>query len=293
VKSRHLSRLVGCDTITFLRSCPGLFSRSAAIDPLMYPMTASTLPVLAGLVAACVTSLGLWMVARARGREGGLPALFEIAAAGMLIVLCVIHILPEALRLHQQAMVYIAAGLIAGVGIALIQNRAMHASGDQASVILPLAALGLHSTLDGVLYAVAFEASVASGVSAAAGLILHEIPEGAIALTLLLRRGFTLARALVIAFLVAAATTPFGAAISAPVLSALGSDTTGALYAVSAGLLAFMALGPMLQPFRDRPSGQGFAALALGGVLALGFHALPLGTHAHDHDHAHEGEHAH
>jgi ZIP family zinc transporter len=260
----------------------------------MPSIPASAFPVLAGLVAACVTSLGLFLVATRGGRNGALTRLFETAAAGMLIVLCAVHILPEAMRLHPRAIFYIVAGLLAGAAIALVQAQAMGKAGTENSlpIVAPLAALGLHSTLDGVLYAVAFEASVASGVSAAAGLILHEIPEGAIALTLLLQRGVAPLRAFGLAFLIAAATTPFGAAISAPLVAALGTDATGALYAASAGFLAFMALGPMLQPLRQNPSRSGFLALGLGALLALAFHALPLGTHAHDahesHDHVHD-----
>ncbi len=252
-------------------------------------ISASALPVLAGLIAACVTTLGLFLVARQRGRDGGVPALFEIAAAGMLIVLCAVHILPEALRLHPQALMLILTGVAIGAGIALIQSQALRETGGPkiGSIAAPLTAIGLHSTLDGVLYAVAFETSLSSGVSAAAGLILHEIPEGAVALTLLLRHGFKPTRAFGLAFLVAAATTPFGALISAPVIAALGEAATGALYAVSAGFLAFMALGPMLTPLRTKPSHNGFLALILGGALALGLHAVPLGTHQHEAPHAH------
>ncbi len=231
-------------------------------------------PVLFALAAAGVTTLGFALVLTRAGAHTPFVRAFELAAAGMLLTLCAVHIVPEALALSQHGLWLVSAGFVTALLITLAGQRFAREGGapELAAAIAPLVAIALHSTLDGVLYAVSFEADYASGVFAASALMLHEVPEGAVALAILLRHQVRLPRAVLIAFLVAALTTPFGALISAPLTGLLGAERTAMLYALSAGLLLFMATGPMLAPLRQAPLIKGVPALAAGVALAFVLH---------------------
>jgi ZIP family zinc transporter len=159
----------------------------------------------------------------------------------------------------------------------------------RAEAFTPLLAVGIHSFFDGVIYSVSFAASFQSGVYASLGLIMHEFAEGIIAFAILSRHGFKVREALVWAFIAAAATTPLGALVSGLFVSGLGTGTLIALYAISAGLLIYVATGPMMKPLEETSPLRALGALGAGTAFALVVLALPIHEHGvlgnHDHDH--------
>ena len=68
-------------------------------------------------------------------------------------------------------------------------------------------------------------------------MVLHEFPEGIITYLLLMRGGVYERRAMLLAFLAAAVTTPFGMLVSYPLIRQIEEATLGILLAVSAGAL--------------------------------------------------------
>jgi zinc and cadmium transporter len=246
-----------------------------------------------GLLAAVVTSLGLLAVALRSDWSARQSGLFALAAGGMLIAMSFLHIVPAALASSPRAPAFLLGGFLLGLFMSFavrtfFPEREGHA---RAGAITPLAAVGLHSFFDGVIYSVAFAASFQSGVYASLGLILHEFAEGIIAFAILARHGFKVREALFWAFLAAAATTPLGALVSGLFVSGLGAETLAAFYAVSAGLLIYVATGPMMEPLKEVSPARAVSALGAGVVLALGILALPIHAHGvldgHDHGHAH------
>ncbi|MFN4225667.1 MAG: ZIP family metal transporter [Hyphomonas sp.] len=244
-----------------------------------------------GLIAAIVTSLGLIAVALRSEWSARQSGLFALAAGGMLITLSLLHVVPEALAANHRAPQFILAGFFAGLLLSFAVRTFLPEGQTQAraEAVTPLLAVGIHSFFDGVIYSVAFAASFASGVYASLGLILHEFAEGIIAFAILARHGFRVREALVWAFLAAGATTPLGALVSGMFLTGLGTDIIAALYAVSAGLLIYVATGPMMTPLAEVRPARGIAALAAGVVFALVVETLPLPGHDHldhaGHDH--------
>ncbi|MDP1554125.1 MAG: hypothetical protein Q8L84_01590, partial [Hyphomonas sp.] len=91
----------------------------------------------------------------------------------------------------------------------------------------------------------------------------------------------------------AAATTPLGALVSGLFVNGLGAETIAALYAVSAGLLIYVATGPMMEPLKEISPVRAMGSLGAGVVFALAILALPIHSHGlldnHDHDHDHTG----
>lgn len=245
--------------------------------------------VMFGLLAACVTTLGLVAVAFTGSwarTQSGVVAAF---AAGALICVIILHLLPEAISASPSAPVFMLVGFAA----AYLINRGVFAFatgpvGEKlAGGLAPMLAIGLHSFLDGASYSVTFSFDWHTGAITALGLIAHEVPEGIIVFTLLRTAGFSPSHAFWLAFASAAATTPLGAVLSQPVVSQLTPDVLGNVFALVAGLLLYVGAGHLLPHVEREPAIKALPALGLGAVVAIG--AMQLNHGAHDHAH---GEHA-
>lgn len=245
-------------------------------------------PLFFGLIAAFVTTTGLIAVAMRGDWSARFSAVMGLAAAGMLVTLSILHIAPKAFELSAHAPAFMLIGFLGG----LFLNYSIHAffpegaNGGRAAALTPLIAIAMHSFIDGVIYSVTFAASFSAGVYAALSLTLHKFPEGVIAFAILRRHAFGNRQAFLLAFAAAAATTPLGVIMSSPFMYALGAETTGALFAVSAGLLLYVATGPLMEPLRNEPPRRSLLALSAGVAIAVGIAMLPV----HDHD---TGEHDH
>lgn len=250
-------------------------------------------PLLFGLIAAAVTTFGLFMVALRGNWSERHSGLFALAAAGLLATMAFTHLLPEAFALSLNASNWLVAGFFGGLVLNYLV-RVLFPEREGSTVpteaITPIVAIAIHSFIDGIVYSVTFAASFESGVSASLGLILHEFPEGVIAFAILRRHGVSTRKSFLWAFLAAAATTPLGVLVSGPFVYGLGEPVLGALFALSAGLLIYVATGPLMAPLRETPPVRGLCALAVGVLIAVGLMLLPF--HSHDHDHQHIDPHA-
>lgn len=249
-------------------------------------------PLFFGLIAAFVTTLGLLAVALRSDWSQRYAGLFGLAAAGMLSTMVFLHIMPEAFALSVNAPIWIAAGFFGGLLINF-SVRALFPEREGASMpheaITPVLAIAIHSFIDGVVYAITFAASFSAGVFAAFGLILHEFPEGVIAFAILRRHGVSNRSAFLWAFAAAAFTTPLGVLVSGPFMYAIGGETVGVLFALSAGLLLFVATGPLMAPLKDTPPMRGLLALTIGVAMATALALVSLPGHDHSHfGHGHE-----
>ncbi|MBK76544.1 MAG: zinc ABC transporter permease [Henriciella sp.] len=247
-------------------------------------------PLFFGLIAALVTTAGLVIVAQRASWSERNATILGLAAAGMLSTLAFVHIIPEAFHLSGRAGLWLATGFFGGLllhnGVGLL-TAAGRARLPATAAVTPIFAIAFHSFLDGVIYLVTFATSFTSGVYASMSLILHEFPEGVIAFAILKRGGLSNTKAFWLAFLAAAATTPAGALASAPILYLLDPDILGALFAMSAGLLVFVATGPLMAPLRELRPVPGLGALGAGVLTATLLLVAPIhNNHHHLHDHA-------
>ena len=256
-------------------------------------------PLFFGLIAAFVTTLGLLAVAMRSDWSLRHANLFGLAAAGMLSAIVFLHIVPESFALSSAAPYWLAAGFFGGVLIHYSVKAAFperEASELPSEAITPILAIAIHSFIDGAIYAVTFAASFSSGVFTSLSLILHEFPEGVIAFAILRRHGISNRWSFIWAFLAAAATTPLGVLVSGPIMFGLGETVLGSLFALSAGLLLFVATGPLMAPLKEMKPARGLTALSVGVALAVTLMLLPLPGHDHSHvvdghDH-HDHDHA-
>lgn len=165
-----------------------------------------------------------------------------ILAAGVLIVgVTLFHLAPEAAGLGAAGIIALLTGVAAGAGLEFsgrhISGRARPGSGQNVSRFA-LAALALHSTIDGAIYAVTFSHDQVSGILVALGLVMHEAPEGAVALMLALQAGWKRWQAITAAILASSVTTPIGWLMGS-IAGSTAHNEIELLFAGSAGLLAY------------------------------------------------------
>ena len=228
------------------------------------------IPLVASLLAAAVTTAGLVTIRRFESWGRRNTAYFACFAAGVLISVSFLHIIPTALGMSAAAPVLLLAGYL----MMHVLNRFLTAfvcdrpeTADNAIGLIPLVGIGFHSFLDGAIYTVTFKVDVFTGLVAAAGMVLHEFPEGVVTYLLLLKGGFAKGRALTLAFVAAAATTPLGAIAAHPVVSRISPAMLGDALALSAGALVYVGATHLL-PQAERDAAR-FSILALAAGIAV------------------------
>jgi len=222
--------------------------------------------------AAIVTTIGIYVIRRFEhwGRQN--TAYFICFAAGVLISVSFLHIIPKAFSMNVDAPFYLFAGYI---GLHLF-NRFINAfvcdksSDEQYGIgLVPMLGIGFHSFIDGVIYSITFTVSIFTGVLTATGMVLHEFPEGIITYLLLVRAGFTAKTSLILSFLAAALTTPLGMLVSYSYISNMDEPFLGTLLAISAGALVYVGATHLLPQAETEHKKYSLFALGAGVLVAL------------------------
>lgn len=222
------------------------------------------------LLAALVTSAGIYTIRRFADWGQRNTAYFMCFAAGVLIAASFLHMIPKSFAMSAQAPMWLLAGFLS----LHLFNRFLTAfvcerdpdKKDYAIGVVPMLGIGFHSLIDGFIYSIAFTVSVLTGYLATLGMVLHEFPEGIITYLLLVRSGFSERKAAALAFAAAAATTPIGMLVSYPLVRRIDTPTLGALLALSAGALVYVGATHLLPRAEQEKKRYSLVALA-GGVL--------------------------
>lgn len=166
-----------------------------------------------------------------------------VGMAGGLVILFVgiTHLAPEAFSAGDVERAFLFGGAIVGIllELALRARANPPPAAEQAGAWLGIVVLGLHSTLDGAVYTAVFWHDHSAGLMASLGLILHEAPEGIVAMALALQAGLKPPVAAVTAVLASSVTTPLGWVI-AHALGESGQGVMQVMFAASAGLLLYV-----------------------------------------------------
>jgi zinc transporter ZupT len=150
-------------------------------------------PFVASLCAAAVTGAGIGAIRRYEDWTLGNATYFACFAAGVLISVSFLHIVPEAITLSHHAPAFILAGYL----FMYLFNRFITAfvcdrpaTKDYALGLVPMVGIGIHSFIDGIIYSVTFSVSALTGILVSIGMVLHEFPEGVFTYVLLRKGGF-------------------------------------------------------------------------------------------------------
>ncbi|MBI4434459.1 ZIP family metal transporter, partial [Candidatus Uhrbacteria bacterium] len=217
------------------------------------------------------TLLGMWLVL-AREAWARRNSVYLIAfSIGVLLAASFTEIIPESLELHPQALLIVLGtfflfyvlehSVVAhhhhlGSSEFRVQSSELpnasdvrddHRSVERHVPVEKLAFVGLavHSLVDGLAIGAGFEVSPALGIIATLAVILHEVPEGIVTLSLFLHADYQRRRAVALTAIVALA-TPVGAIATAFIPALRGATMLGTLLAVAGGSFLYVAAADLI-----------------------------------------------
>ena len=131
------------------------------------------LVILASFLACIVTSIGIYSISHYEKWGNRNAVYFMSFAAGVLISVSFIHIIPKSFNMNGTAPVYLLVGFMGLyvfhrlINTMVCQDRE---NSDLSLGIIPMVGIGMHSFVDGVIYSVTFNVSIFTGVVAAIGI---------------------------------------------------------------------------------------------------------------------------
>lgn len=226
----------------------------------------------ASSLAALVTTIGIYTIRHFEAWGRKYSIYFICFAAGVLISVSFLHIIPKSFEMNANAPIYLLSGFV----FLHLFNRFITAfvcerdpDSQYGIGLVPMFGIGLHSFIDGFIYSITFTVSIFTGALAATGMVLHEFPEGIITYLLLLRGGFSERTALILAFLAASLTTPLGMLVSYPFISQIDKPLLGALLSLSAGALVYVGATHLLPQAEKEHRKYSLFALGAGILVAV------------------------
>ncbi len=231
-------------------------------------------------IASLATLLGGWMVVRFLQGRRSFMRLLSGAAAGYLLAVTLVRIIPEALEQGGEAMtLWVLGGYLAvhvmehGITPHFHYGEETHPVGHQWAGGLALLGLSLHSLLDGMsLSAAALTRSNLGGL-VFLGILFHRIPEGATISSIFLSHGHSRKGALLAAGTLAAASML--GALAHGILQLPVGPTLG----VAAGLGIYVASSDLLPEVQKEPGWRSSLSILAGAGLFL--LSLWLAPHKH------------
>ena len=222
-------------------------------------------------IAALATLLGGWLVVRFLSGHASLMRHVSGAAAGYLVSVTLVRILPEAME-HggESAMLWALGGFLLvhiiehGISTHFHYGEEVHVhAGSRLTGVLALVGLALHSCMDGMALTAAMRVRAELGVLVFVGILLHRIPEGGTISSIFLVHGFGSTRALAAAGLLAAAA----------MAGALGQEylkiPLGPVLGLAGGLGLYVASSDLLPQAQKEKGWKSSLSLGLGVLLFL------------------------
>jgi zinc and cadmium transporter len=235
----------------------------------------------AGVFSLVVNAAGIVAISRRAEWARANAVAFVAFAAGTLVTLAFMSIVPEAMALNAAAPALLVVGFFSLMALdRLLTGHPAHDEGELAAGVqgatggapprgvVPVIGIGLHSLVDGVIFAVTFQVSVLTGALAALGMILHEFPEGVLTFVILERGGMARRRATTWALAAAAFTTPVGALLAYPFIDRLDPGALGAMLAISGGALVYVGASHLLPQVAHEGRRRNLLAVAAGVLVA-------------------------
>lgn len=220
------------------------------------------------LGAMFMNGVGIFAIYKNKGFAERNKTYFICFAAGVLITAPLIHALPEAFGKNHNAGAFALAGfLFMYFSNMLIKHRTKEK--ELAFGITALEGIGIHSFIDGIIYAVAFSASTVTGLLAGIGLVAHEFAEGVIVFSVLIKSGKSARKAALCGFVVAGLTTPLGAFLVYPLVHQLTEPFLGLALGFVGGVLIYISASHLLPEAREHEKNHSHIAFVLGVLLSV------------------------
>jgi len=232
-------------------------------------------------IAALATLLGGWLVVRFLQGRASMMRHMSGVAAGYLLAVTLVRVLPESVEQGGEGMALWAVGgfllihlLEHGISPHFHYGEETHShSGSAITGILALLGLSLHSLMDGMSITAAMRTHSGLGLMVFMGVLLHRIPEGATIASIFLVRGFGNRKAIIAAGVLALA------ALLGSVLPAWVAIPLGPMLGLTGGLGLYVACSDLL-PEAQKEKGWKSTAGLLAGILLFVF-ILHMAPHHH------------
>ena len=202
-------------------------------------MAGSEAAIVLGAGALSVAGVAFALLAATMAKR--VTDLVGLAGGVVILITAVTHLAPEAVAAGNVEVGFLIAGAAVGILLEVLFRTRSTPSPETVRIgaWLGLVVLAVHSTLDGAVYTAVFWHGDESGLMTSMGLILHEAPEGVVAMALALQAGLKPPVAATAAVLASSVTTPLGWVL-AHAIGESGSDVMQAMFAASAGLLLYV-----------------------------------------------------
>ncbi|MDB5095724.1 MAG: Zinc transporter ZupT [Cyanobacteria bacterium RYN_339] len=218
-------------------------------------MTASPLVsavVYSGLAGLC-SFLGALLIFKLNDRVKPVMPLVISFAAGTLLAVAFMDLLPEALELAgPKVLPFVLASFIVFYFLENVLHYHSHHHTDHDHLdhhhpvgLIAFCGMSFHSLIDGIIIGVGFEVSPALGLVTTLGLLAHEIPQGVAVASILLHARYTPARTLLLSTVVALA-TPLGAIATVLLTHDLPRPVVGEMLGVAAGTFLYVAASDLI-----------------------------------------------
>lgn len=228
-------------------------------------------------------------------------------AAGSLIAAVFFDLLPEGIE--ESAVRTLMISTVVGIVLFYLMERFIHwfhhhhrddedtriSKHHDSSLPLIIAGDTIHNALDGVAIAASFLVSVPTGIVTTIAVAAHEIPQEVGDFGLMLHKGLSRGKALLVNALSALATT-----LMAVLTFTIGSADRlpmGVLIGLSAGFLLYIAMSDVIPELHQHDKGRKFVDwqpfMLIAGIITV-FLAVQIAHKYIDggHNHVHEAEHS-
>lgn len=202
-------------------------------------MAGSEAAIVLGAGALSVAGVAFALLAATMAKR--VTDIVGLAGGVVILIVAATHLAPEAFAAGDVERFFLFAGTAVGILLEVLFRDRSNPSPStvRLGAWLGVIVLAIHSTLDGAVYTAVFWHGDDSGLMASLGLILHEAPEGVVAMALALQAGLRPPVAATAAVLASSVTTPIGWVI-AHAIGESGHGVMQAMFAASAGLLLYV-----------------------------------------------------
>lgn len=286
----YLGHYVKCDTIAKIHPLAYRNSMATYSDVIFYSLIGGLFSLVGGILLL--------------SREKSAKSLAQYAtpfAAGALIAAVFMDLILEGIE--EAAPYTVMLSVVIGIVLFYLLERFIHwfhhhHSDEESKTVsdhhdgsLPLIIVGdtIHNALDGVAIAASFLVSVPTGIITTVAVALHEIPQEIGDFGLMLHKGMSRKKVLLVNALSALATT-----VMAVLTFAVGSTERlpmGVLIGLSAGFLLYIAMSDVIPELHKHDRGSRFIhwqpVLMILGIIVVTLavhlaHTYIDGNHGHD-----------
>ncbi len=204
----------------------------------------------AAVLVALVSLIGVFFFGEHTGRLSGMQKYAIPTAVGVFLSLILFELIPETLELSPEyGAIAVAFGFISFYVLAnVLHQRYHHLEAEdcdrKGAALLLLVGDTIHNLADGVILGGAFLIDPAVGIATAIGLALHEIPQEIVEFGVLVRGGFSRARAAL--FNLLSASSIIVGVLIIMLVSEHFASYVWVLTGVAAGNLLFLAASDLL-----------------------------------------------